>query len=48
MEGLKVLGDLWQTKDNSLYTWQGAKTKFNMAYGKECIWEKIVENNLVI
>jgi hypothetical protein len=21
MEGLKVLGDIWQTKDNSLYIW---------------------------
>ncbi len=26
----------------------GAKTKFNMEDGEKCIWEKNVENNLVI
>jgi hypothetical protein len=35
--------DLWQTKDNRFYTWEEAKTKFNMVEGEKCIWEIIVE-----
>ncbi len=43
-----MLGDLWQTKDNRFYTWEEAKTKFNMGEGEQCIWKRIVENILVV
>ncbi len=47
-ERLRVLGGLWQTKDNRFYTWEEAKTKFNMGEGEQCIWKRIVENILVV
>jgi hypothetical protein len=47
-KGLRVLGDPWQTKDNRFYIWEEAKTKFNMGEGEQCIWERIVENILVV
>lgn len=31
-------------KDNRFYTWEEAKTKFNMVEGEQCIWERIFEN----
>ncbi len=47
-ERLRVLGDLWKTKDNRFYTWKKAKTKLNMGEGEQCIWERIVENIFVV
>jgi hypothetical protein len=47
-ERLRVLSHLWQTKDNRFYTWEEAKTKFNTGEGEQCIWERIVENILVV